>query len=106
MKSIREELSQLVAEVALIGTIVTLAPLPAAMAHGAGLGGAMTYGPLVQGEVTQKFARHGGREGDSDCLVLVDGAPYALSRDLYDEVEIGTVLRFDGVSWTIVETET
>jgi hypothetical protein len=102
MKPICRLLGVFGAVIAVTSSVAALAPVPAALAHGGDPGAAMMYSPIVQGKVTQKFAPHGGKEGDSDCLVLIDGAPYMLSRDMYREIEVGAVLRFDGVSWTIL----
>jgi len=56
-----------------------------------------TYGPTIQGEVTQKF-----RARDDYYLIAVNGQPYEVPLDFYNRVNVGMVVKFDGTNWTII----
>lgn len=98
MKSIRKAIAVLVLGVVAIGSVVVLGPIVPATAQSADSGAVLTVGPGFQGEVTQKFM--------PCCLVLINGIPYELGRYLYDTVEVGMILRFDGAGWEIVDNGT
>jgi hypothetical protein len=59
----------------------------------------MTFGLAVQGEVTQKFVTSGDSFGTP--MIEVNGTVYEVPQVFYDEVQVGTVVRFDGLDWTI-----
>jgi hypothetical protein len=59
--------------------------------------GTTTYGPTVQGEVTQKF-----RARNDYYLIAVNGQPYEVPLDFYNRVNVGMVVKFDGTNWTII----
>ena len=72
-------------------------PMPHASAQGTNQQ-TMTLGPVVQGEVTQKFTPQ--RQGQ--YTIAVNGQPYEIPLGLYDRVDVGTVVQFDGTNWTII----
>ena len=98
MKSVRKALAVLVLGVVAVGSGVVLGPMVPATAQSADSSAALTVGPSFQGEVTQKLM--------PCCLVLINGIPYELGRYLYDTVEVGMILRFDGAGWEIVDSGT
>lgn len=81
------------------GTLAGFAPF-ASMPHAAAQVSdqAITVAQVVQGEVTQKFTDTKG----GDYMIAVNGQPYVVPLSLYDRVDVGTIVRFDGTSWTIV----
>jgi hypothetical protein len=54
-------------------------------------------GPTVRGEVTQKFTSF-----RDTYEIAVNGQPYQVPLDLYDRVDVGTVVQFDGANWSII----
>lgn len=58
----------------------------------------VTVGPTVQGEVTQKFTPSKG----GSYYIAVNGEPYEVPLNLYERVDVGTVVQFDGTNWTII----
>lgn len=57
----------------------------------------MVVGPTVQGEVTQKFAT-----GGTYYMISVDGTPYTVSVQLFNQVVVGSMVRFDGANSTVM----
>ena len=103
MKSIRKTLGLFVVGIAATAGVAAVAPVLPAAGYATGPGGVVVYGPIIEGRVTQKFAqRGGGNEGGNDRIILIDGAPYLIDGYLYNQIHVGTVLRFDGLAWTIV----
>ena len=95
MALLRKELGLLVL-IGMVGSFV-----PTIMLHAAAQTvdpGAMTVGPTIQGEVTQKIAFTQG-----SWMIMVDGRAYGVSMDFYNKVDVGTVVRYDGHDWTIVQ---
>lgn len=84
----------------LIGLVGSFVP-PSPMLHAAAQSldsGTMTVGPTIQGEVTQKIVfTQGG------WMIMVDGRAYGVSMDFFNKVDVGTVVRYDGHDWTIVQ---
>jgi hypothetical protein len=39
---------------------------------------------------------------DGLTLIMVDGQPYSVPTWLYNQVTVGTVVKFDGTDWTII----
>lgn len=86
-----------IAALLLAGVLVGFAPLacmPRATAQ-ANDQKTIAVGPIVQGVVTQKF--NGGNN-----MIAVDGWPYEVSLGLHRTANVGTVVRLDGMNWTIV----
>ena len=84
-------------------TLAALAPIAPAAAHGGDPGGSSTYGPTARGEVTQVFfGNYGGNRGEECCIIAINGAPYNVPRAFWQSVEVGDIVNFDGVSWSIV----
>jgi hypothetical protein len=104
MRSIGTVLGLLCLSAALAGVVV-VAPVAPAIAHGGDPGGSMTYGPTVRGEVTQvswgTFAP-ASTDTQTCCIIQVNGAPYNVPMVFRQSVEVGDIVNFDGVSWSIV----
>ena len=80
----------------MLGGIAAFGPVPQASAQ-VGNQGTVTFGPTVQGEVTQKFTPDKG-----NYYIAVNGEPYEVPLNLYDHVDVGTVVQYDGTDWTVV----
>jgi len=65
-----------------------------ALAASAGL----AAGPVVDGRVTQKFSSSGE---ELDFRIAVDGRPYDVPLGFYRSVQVGDMVHFDGLTWTI-----
>ena len=92
-----------IAVLLLIGTLSSFAPftpMPQAAAQGGG-GYQIVVGPTVQGEVTQKFSNNAGG-GSPLYEIMVEGTPYSVSVEFFNEVVVGSIVRFDGANWTVV----
>ncbi len=81
----------------MLGGLASFGPMPRASAQ-VGNEGAVNMGPIIQGEVTQKFSADKG----GTYRIAVNGQPMEVPLDLYDHVDVGTVVQFDGTNWTIV----
>ncbi len=81
----------------MLGGLASFGPMPRASAQVSNQG-PITLGPMIQGEVTEKFTpdRSGGYR------IAVNGQPIEVPLDLYDHVDVGTVVQFDGTSWSII----
>jgi hypothetical protein len=99
MNRIRNVVGLFVAGVVVLGSLALAGPIPqaAAQVNGSGM---TTFGPALQGKVTQKFVT--SPENAGTTLIAVNGDVYDVPRAFYDEVQVGTVVRFDGVRWTII----
>lgn len=86
-----------IAALLLAGVLVGFAPLacmPRATAQASDQE-TIAVGRIVQGVVTQKF-------NSGNYVIAVDGWPYEVSLGLQRTANVGTVVRFDGMNWTIV----
>lgn len=81
----------------LLGGVAAFGPMPRASAQ-VGNEGIINMGPIIQGEVTQKFTPDKGGQ----YRIAVNGQPVQVPLDLYDRVDVGTVVRFDGTNWSII----
>jgi hypothetical protein len=81
----------------MLGGLASFGPMPRASAQ-VGNEGAITMGPTVQGEVTQKFTPERG----GTYRIAVNGEPMEVPLNLYDHVDVGTVVQFDGTNWSII----
>jgi hypothetical protein len=79
-----------------LGGLASFVSVPRASAE-VGNPGAIIVGPTVQGEVTQKFTSL-----RDTYLIAVNGQPFQVPLDLYDRVDVGTVVKFDGSEWSII----
>jgi len=82
--------------VGMLGGLASFASMPRASAQ-VGNQGTITLGPTVQGEVTQKFTPF-----RDTYEIAVNGHPYPVPLDLYNRVDVGTVVQFDGANWSII----
>ncbi len=81
----------------MLGGLASFGPMPRASAQVVNEG-TINMGPTVQGEVTQKFTPNKG----TYYRIAVNGQPYDVPIDVYDRVDVGTVVQFDGTNWTII----
>lgn len=81
----------------MLGGFAPLAPIPHAAAQVSDQG-TMTFGSTVQGEVDQKFSPN--KEGS--YVISVNGTPYEVPLEFYNQVDVGTVVQFDGTNWTVI----
>jgi len=56
----------------------------------------------VYGQVTQKI--NAGHEQNS--TIMVNGQPYEVPSDFYQQVQVGDMVKFNGKEWTIVKPGT
>jgi hypothetical protein len=92
-------MQRIIAALMLAGVLSGLAsfgPMPRASAQ-VGNEGTITVGPTIQGEVTEKFTPDKGT-----YRIAVNGQPMEVPLSLYDRVDVGTVVQFDGTKWTII----
>jgi hypothetical protein len=80
----------------MLGGLAFFGPMPRASAQ-VNNQETVTLGPTVQGEVTQKFTPF-----RDTYEIAVNGHPYTVPLDLYDRVDVGTVVQFDGANWSII----
>ncbi len=80
----------------MLAGLASFVSMPRASAQG-GNQETITLGPTVQGEVTQKFTSF-----RDTYEIAVNGHPYQVPLDLYDRVDVGTVVQFDGANWSII----
>lgn len=80
----------------MLGGVAPFVSMPRASAQ-VGAQETITLGPTVQGEVTQKFTSF-----RDTYEIAVNGKPYQVPLDLYDRVDVGTVVQFDGANWSII----
>jgi hypothetical protein len=99
MNRIRNAVVLFVAGLGVLGSLALPGLLPQAAAQGSG-SGMMTFGPALQGEVTQKFVTSGA-DGSGTTMIAVNGTVYEVPRLFYNEVQVGTFVRFDGLDWTV-----
>ena len=93
-----------IAVLLLIGTLsgfAPFAPLPHTAAHG-GASDGITSRRSVEGEVTQKFAVNSSNSASPNYMIAVEGQPYSVTPEIYNQVDVGTVVQFDGTNWTII----
>ncbi len=81
----------------MLGGLASFGPMPRASAQ-VGNEGTTNMGPVIQGEVTQKFSPDKG----GTYRIAVNGQPIEVPLDLYDRVDVGTVVQFDGTNWSII----
>jgi hypothetical protein len=79
----------------ILGEFAPFSPMPRASAQMTNQG--PTLGPVIQGEVTQKF-----RDAQGTYRIAVDGTPYEVSLGFFNQVDQGTIVQFDGTNWTVV----
>jgi hypothetical protein len=77
-------------------TVLGETPYAAAQTTGSGM---LVFGPSFEGPVTQKFAFNGQSR---DYIIEVNGVPHEVPEAFYHEVQVGTIVRFDGLSWTVL----
>ena len=82
----------------LLGGVATFGPMPRASAQ---VGNESTFNHMapIQGEVTQKFTADNSNGG---YTIAVNGQPVQVPLWLYDRVDVGTVVQFDGTHWSII----
>lgn len=79
-----------------LGGFAPFGPMPRASAQ---VGNETTnMGPTIQGEVTQKFTPDKG----GTYRIAVNGQPVEVPLGIYDRVDVGTVVQFDGTNWSII----
>ena len=80
----------------LLGGLASFGPMTRASAQ-VGNEGTITVGPTIQGEVTEKFT-----PDKETYRIAVNGQPTEVPLDVYDRVDVGTVVQFDGTNWSII----
>jgi hypothetical protein len=81
----------------LLGGVATFGPMPRASAQVSDQG--TNHMAPIQGEVTQKFTADDSNGG---FTIAVNGQPVQVPQWLYDRVDVGTVVQFDGTHWSII----
>jgi hypothetical protein len=79
----------------ILGGFAAFGPMPSASAQMTNQGPAL--GPVIQGEVTQKFTDDKGT-----YRIAVNGTPYEVPLGFYNQVDQGTMVKFDGTNWIVV----